>query len=32
MALTDTQVLTAIVFALFPGILALLLGSALYNA
>jgi photosystem I reaction center subunit XII len=32
MAITDAQVLTALAVALFPGILALLLGSALANS
>ncbi|MFN3926514.1 MAG: photosystem I reaction center subunit XII [Pseudanabaenaceae cyanobacterium] len=32
MPITDAQVLTALVVALFPAVLALLLGSALYNS
>jgi photosystem I reaction center subunit XII len=32
MAISDAQVLTALVVALFPAVLALLLGSALANS
>jgi photosystem I reaction center subunit XII len=32
MAISDAQVLTALAVALFPAVLAVLLGSALYNA
>ncbi|MEE3718613.1 photosystem I reaction center subunit XII [Tumidithrix elongata RA019] len=31
MGISESQVLTALVVALFPAVLALLLGSALYN-